>query len=137
MTKTRVVLADDHRDLLTEIERLLTPEFDIIATAQDGVALLEVTAELKPDVVITDVEMPRMGGLDASRAILRQGLCKAIVVLSMHGEPLVVKRALGAGVQGFVLKTDAGDELSPAVNTAIGGGTYLSQGILDKWAGQV
>src|SRR5215469_633912 len=126
MTKTRVLLADDHEDLLTEINALLEGEFEVIASVRSGTTLLEVAADLKPDVVVTDFKMPGLSGIDASRKLLLLGACKAVVLLTMYADPHLVDSALAAGIRGFVLKVKAGEDLVPAIRSALGGETFVS-----------
>src|SRR5690242_16628846 len=119
--RTRLVLADDKEDLLNEIRRLLEPDFDILRTVNHGAALVQVVAELRPDVVVSDVRMPVLGGIEAGSQILRDRLCSAVIMLTMYDEPHLVTKALQAGIRGYVLKVDAGEELIPAVHEVCGG----------------
>jgi DNA-binding NarL/FixJ family response regulator len=127
--RLRLVLADDHPDLREEVRRLLGPEFDVLRTVADGQALLEAAAELKPDVVVTDVRMPRLNGIQAGEEVLRRGLSATVVVLTMYLDARLVKAALQVGIRAFVLKVDAGEELIPAIYAACRGERYLSQGV--------
>ncbi len=129
--RIRLVLADDHTDVLEEIQHLLAPQFDVLRTVRDGPALVEAVAELRPDAVVSDFQMPGLNGIEAGAQILQQGLCKAVILLTMYNEPLLVNQALAAGIRGFVLKVDAGDELVPALHEVMGGGRYLSQGVVN------
>ena len=130
MGDPRLVLADDHPDVLDEIRDLLASEFDVLRTVNEGVALIEATAELRPDAVISDIRMPGLGGIEAGRQILQRGLCRAVVVLTMYRERHLVSKALQAGIRGYVLKVDASDELIPAVYAVLSGGSYVSRGVL-------
>ena len=123
----RVVLADDHQDVLEEIRYLLAPEFDVVGSVKEGLALIQAVFELRPDAVISDIKMPRLNGIDAGRQILEKGLCKAVIALTTYNEPLFVDSAIQAGIRGYVLKIEASEELVPAVRTVVGGGIYLSQ----------
>jgi DNA-binding NarL/FixJ family response regulator len=128
-SRFRLVLADDHPDLLDEMRYLLAPEFDVVGSAMEGVALIEAASELRPDAVISDVHMPRLNGIDAGRRILQAGLCPAVIVLSSYNEAQLVESAMQAGIRGYVLKVDAGEELIPALRMVLSGGAYLSQGV--------
>jgi DNA-binding NarL/FixJ family response regulator len=130
--RIRLVLADDHTDVLEEIEHLLAPQFDVLLTVRDGPALIEAVAELRPDAVVCDFQMPGLNGIEAGAQILRQGLCKAVVLLTMYNEAVLVNQALAAGIRGFVLKVDTGEELVPALCEVMGGGGYLSQGVVNR-----
>lgn len=127
--RSRLVLADDHPDILDEVRHLLETEFDVLFAVADGNALIQAVAELRPDAVISDVQMPGLGGIEAGRHILRHGLCNDVIVLTMHNEPHLVGKALAAGIRGYVLKVDANEELIPAIYAVLGGGSYLSRGV--------
>jgi DNA-binding NarL/FixJ family response regulator len=130
--KSRLVLADDHRDVLDAIRHLLAPEFDVLRAVAEGHALIRAVAELSPDAVVSDIQMPGLDGIEAGGRILSQGLCNAVVVLTMYNEPHLVRKALEAGIRGYVLKVDAGEELIPAVNAVLAGGSYLSRSVSEK-----
>jgi DNA-binding NarL/FixJ family response regulator len=126
MTKPRLLLADDHEDLLHEVTALLQGEFEIIGVARDGLALMDIAAHLNPDVVVTDFKMPGLSGIEASYRLLDLGLCKAVVLLTMYADRHLVDGALEAGIRGFVLKVKAGEDLIPAIHSALRGETYVS-----------
>jgi DNA-binding NarL/FixJ family response regulator len=126
MTRPRLLLADDHEDLLREVIALLDGEFEVIGVARDGRALLDIAVKLNPDVVVTDFNMPLLGGIDASRKLLAQGLCQAIVLLTMYADQHLVNLALRAGIRGYVLKVKAGEDLIPAIHRALRGETFVS-----------
>jgi DNA-binding NarL/FixJ family response regulator len=127
-----LVLADDHLEVLDEIRDLLASDFDVLRTVAEGHALIQAVAELSPDAVISDIQMPGLDGIEAGGRILRQGLCNAVVVLTMYNEPHLVRKALQAGIRGYVLKVDAGEELIPAVIAVLAGGSYLSRSVSEK-----
>lgn len=126
MTRPRIVLADDHEGILIEVKALLDAEFDILGLVRDGDALIRLATELKPDVIITDFRMPGLSGIDASSILLERGLCKAVVLLTMYPDRQLVGAALRSGILGFVLKVKAGDDLIPAIHSALRGETYIS-----------
>lgn len=130
MIRTRVLLADDHAIVAEGLRRILgQPEFDVVGVVADGRALLQAAAELKPDVIVTDVAMPLMNGVDAARQIHKQNPRVKIVFLTMHPEPIYATSALAAGASGYVLKTAAADELMDAVRAGLKGKTYVSKSI--------
>ena len=131
----RILLADDHRGLLEEMCNLLTPEFEVVRWVTDGLALIEAARELRPDVVIADMNMPGINGIDAGRRILEQRLCDAVIMLTVYNEPQMVRSALEAGIRGYVLKVDAGEELSPAIKKVVAGYTYFSRGVTRTCSG--
>lgn len=125
----RVLVADDHEPVLEELRQLLPSEFEIVGSVINGEDLVGAAVKLRPDVVICDLSMPILDGLAAGRQIVKQGLCDAVVILSMHSEPDMVGCALGVGIRGYVLKMDAGDELVPALTSVLAGRIYLSRGV--------
>jgi DNA-binding NarL/FixJ family response regulator len=128
-TRLRILLADDHRDLLEEMCQLLTPEFAVVRSVTEGLALVEAAREVRPDVVVTDMNMPGLNGIDAGRQILQGGMCDAVVILTVYNEPQMVRSALEAGIRGYILKVDAGEELTAAIQRVVTGHTYLSRGV--------
>ena len=131
VTRARLLLADDHRELLRDIQQLLASDFDVVGTASDGLALVGVAQALKPDVVVTDLRMPKLNGIEAGRTILQQRVCKAVVLLTAYHDPYLIRRALEAGIRGYVLKTTASDDLLPAIYEALEGRVFVSAGI--RW----
>lgn len=129
LSRYRLVLADDHPDVRQEIRQLLDPEFEVMRTVGDGVALVAAAVELKPDAIVSDIQMPELGGIEAGTEILERGLCEAVVVLSMYRDRHLVQKALKAGIRAYVLKLDACEELIPAVYAALRGECYLSSGV--------
>lgn len=121
-----MVVADDNSSVLQELCALLAREFEVIATAKDGPQLIFAAQTLKPDVIITDISMPEMNGIEASRRILELAYCSRILILSSMNDPQVMKSALKAGVLGYVLKDNAGEELIDAVRSAVDGKVFLS-----------
>ena len=125
--KKRLVLADDHIELLGTIEQLLCAHFDVVGTAVDGLTLVMLTEALRPDVVVTDIRMPGLSGIDAARRILQQKVCEAIVLLTVYDDLRLVRSALEAGIRGYVLKASAGEELIPAIEEALQGRVFVSR----------
>lgn len=123
-----MVLADDHLDVLEETRSLLAPDFLVVSWAADANSLLQAVRDSKPEVVVTDIRMPGRSGIDAGREIVRQGLCKSVVVLSLYNDPQLIQSALDSGIRGYVLKEDAGEELASALRAVLAGGCYLSRG---------
>jgi DNA-binding NarL/FixJ family response regulator len=125
----RLVLADDHAAVRHAIRQLLDPEFEVLRVVNDGAALISAAAELHPDAIVSDVQMPQLGGIEASSVVLRQGACQAIVALSMYPDLDLVQTALAIGIRAYVLKLDAADELIPALYAVLRGERYLSKGV--------
>jgi DNA-binding NarL/FixJ family response regulator len=126
MPKTRVLLADDHAIVVDGLSALLKDSYDLVGVAKDGRALLEAVRELKPDVVVTDVSMPVLNGVDATEQIKALSPDTKVVVLTMHNEPELAVQAFRAGALGYVLKTSAGEELITAIEEVSKGRAYLT-----------
>ena len=123
----RVILADDHQIVRQGIRTLVERQgVTVVAEAADGLTLIEQARQHLPDLAIVDVSMPGLNGIDATRQMLAAVPTLAVVLLTMHDEELHVSAALRAGVRGYVLKTQAADELIDAIRTVSTGGTYLS-----------
>jgi DNA-binding NarL/FixJ family response regulator len=126
LAKGRVLLADDHTLVVEAFKRLLEPEFEVVGTVGDGRALLRAAAELNPDVVLVDLNMPLLNGLDASEQ-LRQTLPKIrIIVLTMNEDPEIAAAILGKWASGYLFKKSAGSELVEAVRDVLRGGRYVT-----------
>lgn len=127
MTRPRVILADDHRIVLEGLLVLLQKDFDVVGTAENGIALVELALKARPDVVVTDVTMPLLNGIDAIRRLREAGLASKVVFLTMHPDVVYATRALEAGASAYVLKHSAPDELIDAIRTALRGGQFVSE----------
>jgi DNA-binding NarL/FixJ family response regulator len=125
--RARVVLADDHKELLDQIRRLLEGEFDIVCSVSEGRALVDAANEWRPDIIISDINMPHLTGPEATRRILQDGHAKSAIMLTMYNEPELVRSCMASGILGYVLKVDAGDELIPAIRQVLAGEAYLSR----------
>jgi DNA-binding NarL/FixJ family response regulator len=121
-----VVLADDQADLFDEIRRLLEPQFDVVATAQDGLSALSLAKDLKPDVLVLDISMPRVSGIEAARKLRQQDPTAKIVFLTMHQDPDIVQAAFKTGALGYVLKMAARSELVVALKEVLAGRSFVS-----------
>lgn len=126
MNKLRVLLADDHRIVTEALRHLLEPEFDLVGIVEDGRAMLEAARELKPDVVVVDISMPELNGLDALEELMMIDPDARVVVLTMHRRLVYARKALSLGALGYVLKHSAPDELVLAVRAAAAGKTFVT-----------
>jgi DNA-binding NarL/FixJ family response regulator len=122
----RILIADDHRLLAEACKSLLEPEFQVVGIVTDGRSLLKAAAAMKPDVIILDIAMPHLNGLDAGDQINRDMPRTALIYLTMSTEPNVAAEAFRRGASGYVLKQSASDELLIAVRRAVQGASYLS-----------
>jgi DNA-binding NarL/FixJ family response regulator len=126
MTKPRLLLADDHTILVEGLKALLAPEFEVVATAGDGRAVLEAAEKYRPDLILLDISMPAMNGIEAARRLKRSNPGAKVIILTMHGDLSFVKAAFDAGVSGYVLKHSAATELVTALHGVASGRRYIS-----------
>ena len=127
--RTRVVLAEDHADVAEQLRGVLETEFEVAAMVGDGRALLAAAEWCHPDVVVTDIAMPELDGIAATRELLRRSPGTRVVLVTVHKDLGLVRQGLEAGALGYVLKATAGEELVSAVRAAMRGEQYAS---LDK-----
>ncbi|HZT75338.1 MAG TPA: response regulator transcription factor [Vicinamibacterales bacterium] len=126
MPAPRVLLADDHTLLLDAFERLLVPECQIVGKVGDGRALLAAARDLKPDIVVLDVAMPLLNGIDAGRQIKQMLPDTRLVFLTMNEEPEIAAEAFRVGASAFLLKRSAASELVTAIREAMNGRSYVT-----------
>ena len=122
----RILLADDHTMVAQALAHYLKEDFDLVGIVDDGQKLLDAVTALRPDVVISDVAMPVMGGIDALRELRERGEEVKVIVLTMHAEPELACQALRAGASGYLLKHSAGEELVAAIGQVMQGHVYIS-----------
>jgi len=129
----KIILADDHRIMREGLRALLERESDIevIAEADNGRTTVELARELNPDVVVIDIGMPDLNGIDATRQIVSESPAVKVIALSMHSDRKFVREMLSAGASGYLLKDSAFEELGAALATVINNQTYLSPKIAD------
>jgi DNA-binding NarL/FixJ family response regulator len=120
------LVADDHRIVAEGLRGLLEPEFELVEIVEDGRALLEAHDRIHPDVVVADVSMPLLNGIEAVRQLRQAGSRAKFVFLTMHPDVSYATEALEAGASGYVLKHSAPDELVNAVREALAGRTYIT-----------
>jgi len=126
MRKIRVLLADDHKIVLDGLKSLLEPEFDLVGIVEDGRALVKEAERLNPDVIVADISMPLLNGIDAVREIKKTDDRIKVVFLTMHPEVAYAAKAFEAGASGYVLKRSASRELITAINDAMKERTYVT-----------
>ena len=125
---TRILLADDHAMVRQGLRSMLEkePDMEVVGEAEDGQKALELVRELLPDIVVMDIEMPNLNGIDATRQIVRELRGVKVIALSMYSDGLIVDNMLKAGASGYVLKDYAVEELVRAIRIVKAGDSYLS-----------
>ncbi|HEX8892932.1 MAG TPA: response regulator transcription factor, partial [Terriglobales bacterium] len=124
--KRRILLADDHTLVSDGFRKLLEPEFEVVGTVGDGRALLKAAEELKPDLVLVDIGMPLLNGLDAARQLKKAMPRLKIIFLTMNPDSDVAGEALRIGASGYLLKNSRGDELLKTVRDVVKGMSYVT-----------
>ena len=134
--EVKVLLADDHRvmrdGLCSLIER--QPDMEVVAEADSGRAAIKLTRRFRPDVIVMDIHMPEVNGIEATRRIVAEFPGARVLVFSMHSDRQYIIEALKAGVSGYLLKDCAFDELARAIRTVVENGKYLSSDVTDTVA---
>ena len=136
MEPYRIVLADDHLLFRKGIRRLIedTSDMEVIGEASDGLELLNLLKELTPDLVIVDISMPNLRGIEAAREIIAHHPATRVLVLTMHKSKEYLYHSILAGAQGYLLKEDSDDELFSAIDTIRNGGTYVTRALAGEMA---
>ena len=124
--RPRVLVADDHRMFAEGLRSLLDEEFDLVGIVEDGVALIEAAKRLRPDVIVADITMPRLNGIEALTQLRAELPDVRVVFLTMHRDAAYARRAVAAGAMGFVLKHSAVSELLFALHSALEGRTFIT-----------
>ncbi len=124
--RPRILLADDQQAILETTAQLFDGEFDIVAAVQDGERVIEAVARLDPDILVLDISMPVMSGIEAA-ARLKESACKAkVIFLTVHDDPDYVEAAFSVGAFGYVLKARLNVDLLPAIREVLRGHTFVS-----------
>jgi DNA-binding NarL/FixJ family response regulator len=126
MSRPRVLLADDHRVVSEGLKHLLAEDFELVGMVEDGRSLLAAARTLHPDVIVADISMPQLNGIDAMIQLKKENTRAKVVFLTMHHDPAYARRALEAGASGFVVKHSAPAELVMAIHAALKGQTFIS-----------
>ena len=131
MSRPKVLLADDHAIFLEGLCRILEDNFDVIGTAADGRSLLKALGKLSPDVIVADISMPALNGIEAARQIKKADPRAKIIFLTMHHDALYAAAAFRAGASGYVVKDTAASELQTAIRHVLSGRTYMTPYVAD------
>src|SRR5262244_3746603 len=126
VTKVRILLADDHPGFTELAERFLQPEFEIVGKVADGQSLFDAAMRLEPEIVVTDISMPVLNGIEAAEQLKKAGCKSRIIFLTVHQGADFVSRCISTGALGFVVKSQIATELVPAVRDALAGRVFVS-----------
>lgn len=126
MTKPRVIMADDHALILAGMRKLLEEECEIVGMVEDGRALIEAAQKLRPDLILMDIAMPLLNGLEAARQLSKLVPESKLIFLTMHASPTYAAEAFQAGASGYLLKRSAASELTQAIQSVLHGQHYLT-----------
>ena len=137
MRLERVVLADDHTLVLEAFCNLLSPDVDVVGTAADGRELIKIVRKLEPDIVVTDISMPNLNGVDACIKLLKLAPDTKIIFLTVHNDPDVVEEVIRAGAKGYLLKSSASSELLQAIKAVAAGSTYITPLVTESMIGSL
>jgi DNA-binding NarL/FixJ family response regulator len=126
MKRPRVLLADDHQMLLDALKELLEPSYEVVGLVSDGRELLKVAEKFRPDIIVLDIAMPELNGLDAGRKLKQSMPAVKLIFMTMNEDPYLVGEAFRAGASAFLLKQAAGLELNKAIEEVLKGGSYVT-----------
>jgi DNA-binding NarL/FixJ family response regulator len=126
LTRTRILLAEDYKDMRDRVVRLLEPEFEVVGAVEDGLALLEAAQRMRPDVCVLDISMPRMSGIEAATHLRERAPLVKVVFLTVHEDPDFVRAALATDALGYVVKSRMASDLRAAIREALGGRLFVS-----------
>jgi len=127
VTRKRVLVADDHIRILSAVAALLGKSFDVIGLVSDGKAALDAALKLEPDLVVLDISMPGMSGIDVARALTKRSNRPKIVFLTVHEDAEILASCIAAGGRGYVVKQLMDSDLIPAINEALAGRVFVSR----------
>ena len=130
--KHSVILADDHRIMAEGLAKLLEPDFEVLEVVENGRELVQQAKRLRPDLIVADISMPELNGIDALIQLKAAKLPSRVIFLTMHPEAVYAVRAFEAGAFGYVLKHDARRELNAAMHAALAGRTYVTPSVAEK-----
>ena len=137
MKHPRILLADDHALMLDGFSNLLKPKYAVVGTAEDGKALVKAAIRLKPDLIILDITMPILNGIDAAREIRKHLPQVKLLFVTMHTGPSYLQAALEVGANGYAVKSSSRNEILAAVEKVLGGSRYITPGVggegLNQW----
>jgi len=132
LAKLRILIAEDHAIFRASLERRLSVKFEVIGAVSDGKSLVELARRLEPDIIVSDITMPRLSGLEAARQLVDELPDVKIVFVTVHTSRAYVREAFRAGARGYVQKSSSIEELEEALSEVHRGNTYLSKKLCDE-----
>lgn len=126
MNRPRILMADDHSIVLAGLRKLVEAEGEVVGTVEDGRALVEAAQKLRPDLILMDISMPLLNGLDAARQLVKLVPDSKVIFLTMHATPTYAMEAFKAGASGYLLKRSAASELRQAIQAVLQGQQYMT-----------
>ena len=135
MTRPRILMADDHSLVLAGLRKLVEEEGDVVGTVEDGRALIEEAQRLRPDIIILDISMPLLNGLDAARQLTKLVPDSKLIVLTVHSTPTYVTEAFKAGASGYLVKQSVMAELKQAIQAVLSGQHYMTPAVTKEMLG--
>jgi len=126
MTRKRILLADDHSEMLEEVRSLLDGEYEIVGAVENGEELVQAAKTLRPDLIVSDISMPIMTGFEAAAKIRAFGSAAKIIFLTVQSSPAYLKKARALGADGYVLKVHTNEQLPQAISRVLNGASYFS-----------
>ena len=124
--RRRILLADDHPLMLERVTAYLQSTFDVVGVAHNGIEMVEGAMRLNPDIIVADISMPELDGIEAARRLRNMGATATIVFLTIHEGPEFVEACLAEGALGYVVKSQMKRDLIPAINAALSGQCFVS-----------
>jgi len=135
VTRPRILMADDHSLVLAGLRKLVEEEGDVVGTVEDGRALIEEAQRLRPDIIILDISMPLLNGLDAARQLTKLVPDSKLIVLTVHSTPTYVTEAFKAGASGYLVKQSVMAELKQAIQAVLSGQHYMTPAVTKEMLG--
>lgn len=126
MSKVRILIADDHPGIPELVEEILGPTYEVIGNVRNGKTLVETAIRLEPDLIITDISMPVLNGIEAAKQLKQSGSRAKIVFLTVHSDPTFIDVCMDAGASGYVVKNRRDTDLLPAIREVLAGRIFLS-----------
>jgi DNA-binding NarL/FixJ family response regulator len=127
LSKLKILLADDHPNLLEKVASLLEPTFEVVGRVRDGQSLFDAAMNLQPDLIVSDISMPILNGIEAASKLKDSGCRSKVVFLTVHADPDYVPACLATGALGYVVKSHMATDLLPAINEVLAGRNFISQ----------